>query len=87
MESVTLPLSGRKIEFEKVVGIAIKSKETSSQLKLPMQQSRPVLATVNSNTCRHMHVQTKHSSTYLQDLIPTLAGVFAYIFCTSQSRN
>ena len=26
-----------------------------------------------------MHVQIKHSLVYLQDLIPTLAGAFAYI--------
>ena len=35
--------------------------------------------TVSSNTCSLMHVQIKHSIAHLQDLIPTLAGVIAYI--------
>ena len=31
-----------------------------------------------------MHVQIKHSLSYLQDLIPTLAGLIAYKFYNSQ---
>ena len=36
---------------------------------------QPVLATVSSNTCSQIHVQIKHSLAYLQDLVPTLAGI------------
>ena len=32
------------------------------------------------NTCTKTHVQMKHSPAHLQDLIPTLAGVVAYMF-------
>ena len=31
-------------------------------------------------TCNQTHVQMKHSLAHLQDLIPTLAGVVAYMF-------
>ena len=45
----------------------------------------PVLATVITQS--KMHVQIKHSLAHLQDLIPTLAGLFYIIFYTSQSRD
>ena len=32
--------------------------------------------TVSSNTCSQMHAQIKRSLAHLQDLIPTLGGVF-----------
>ena len=34
---------------------------------------------ISSNTCSQMHVQIKHFLAHLQDLIPTLACVIAYI--------
>ena len=43
--------------------------------------------TVSSNTCSQTYVQIKHSLANLQDLIPTLAGVIAYISSTSQSSD
>ena len=45
------------------------------------------LVTVSSNTCSQIHVQIKHSLTHLQDLIPTLAGVFTYIFYINQKEG
>ena len=76
--------------MKKEVGIEIKSKETSSQLE-PVRNSYVTImhqsVTVSSNTCSQMHVQIQHSLAHLQDLIPTLAGIFAYIFYTSQSRD
>ena len=65
----------RSFEFEKEVGIAIKSKETSYY---PVRNSysvaiiyQPALATVGSTICSQMHVQIMHSLAYLQDLITT----------------
>ena len=40
--------------------------------------------TVSSNTCSQTYVQIKYFLVYLQDLIPILAGVIAYISSTSQ---
>ena len=34
------------------------------------------LVTVSLNTCSQMNVQMKHSLAHLQDLIPTLAGMY-----------
>ena len=42
--------------------------------------------TVSSNTCNQINVQIKHSLVHLQDLIPTLAGVIAYMFYTYQPK-
>ena len=40
------------------------------------------MATVGTTICSQMHVQIMYSLAYLQDLITTLAVVFAYIFVT-----
>ena len=70
------------------VGIAIKSKETSSQIE-PARNSHVTimhqLVTISSNTCSQMHVRMKYSLAYLQDLILTLVGVFDHIFYTSHN--
>ena len=34
--------------------------------------------------CSQTHVQIKYSPAYLQDLIPTLAGVFAYYYILAE---
>ena len=59
--------------MRKEVGIALKSKETSSQLE-PVTNNY-VAIMHQSGTCSQMHVQIKHSLAHLQDLIPTLAGI------------
>ena len=41
---------------------------------------QPALATVHSTIYSQMHVQIKYSLAYLQDLILTLADMFAYCF-------
>ena len=72
----------------KEVGIAIKSKETSSQLQLVRNGYVAIMhqpVTISSKQpCSQMHVQIKHSLAHLQD---ALAGVITYIFYTSQCRD
>ena len=60
--------------LKKEVGIAIKSKQTSNQLKPVTRNISCIGYTVISQN--QMHVQIKHSVSHLQGLIPTLAGVF-----------
>ena len=68
----------KDFNLKKEVGIALKSKETSSQLELVRNSyvttmHQPI--TDSSNICSQMHVQIQHSLAYLQDLNPTLATV------------
>ena len=66
------------LNLKKEVWIAIKSKETSSQLELVRNRYVTILhqpVNVSSNTCSQMHVQIKYSLVHPQDLIPTLAGI------------
>ena len=64
--------------------IAIRSKETSSQL-IPVRNNyvtiihQPII--LSSNTCTN-----KAFSTHLQDLIPTLAAVITYSFYTKSVK-
>ena len=70
----------KKSNLRKEVGIAIKSKETSSQLE-------PVINSYVAITCNQMCVQTKHSLAHLQDLIPTLVGIIYVSDNISQSMD
>ena len=67
--------------MQKEVGIAIKSKQTSNQLKPEIYL---VLATVIIQS--QMHAQIKHSLVHLQNLIPSLAGVFTYSYILYQPK-
>ena len=72
--------------MRKEVRIAIESKETSIQLEPVTNSYVTVMHQPVLNACSQMYVQ-KHSLAQLQDLIPSLAGVVASIFYTSQSRD
>ena len=57
------------------VGIAIKSKETSSDVSSQLEPVRNCnynaqAITGSSNTCSQMHEQIKHSLAYLQEFSP-----------------
>ena len=80
----------KKFNLKKQVGIAMKSKETSSQLELVRNSyvtimHQPIID--SSNTCSQMHVQIQHSLAHLEDLSPTLAGIKYISNNTSQSRD
>ena len=76
--------------MKREVGIAIKSKEISSQLK-PVRSGYETImhqpVTVSSNVCSQMHVQIKHSLAHPQYLIHTLAGIKYISNNTNQSSN
>ena len=78
------------MNLKKEVGITIKSKETSNNLK-PVRNIYATImcqsVTVNSNTGIQTHIQIMHSLAHLQVLLPTLAGVVTHMFYTSQSSN
>ena len=66
-------LKTRWLEFEKEVGIAIKSTQTSNQLEPVTRNISGIGYTVIIQS--QMHEQIKHSLSHLQDWIPTLAGI------------
>ena len=85
----------KNLNLRKEVGIAIKSKEISSQLKLIRNSYAaiilaPACSTISS-TCSQMYVQINIRIllflAHLQDFIPNLADVITYIFYTSKSRD
>ena len=71
--------------MKKEVGITIKSKQTSNQFE-PVTRNTYALSSCIGYcyNSKPNDVQIKHSLVYLQDIIPTLAGVLFYI---SQSRD
>ena len=80
----------KNFNLKKEVGIAMKSKETSSQLELVRNSyiaimHQPIID--SSNTCSQMHVQIQHCLAHLQALSPTLAGIKYISNNTSQTRD
>ena len=80
------------MNLRKEVGITIKSKEASSQLKLVRNSyvaiiQQPVTVSSTMYVAKCMYVQMKHSLANLQDLIPILAGIKYISGNTSQSTD
>ena len=64
--------------MKKEVGITIKSKQTSNQLEPVTINISYIGYTVISQS--QMHAQIEHPLVHLHDLIPTLAGIYIYIY-------
>ena len=61
------------------------NKYVASQLEMAIIH-QPALPIVHSTIYSQMYVQIKHSVAYLQDLILTLADMFAYCFTSANVR-